>query len=151
MEKNITKLLPTILVASLILDGIMFFGGYKYAQSKASIANKNIGDYQAGGTGNFRQGALGRGARVAGGMMGGFLSGEILSKDITSMTVKMRDGSSKIVLLSTSTKVLKSITGTNNDLKIGQTVVITGDINADGSVSAQSLQLRDASPTTTTK
>lgn len=151
MEKNINKLLPTILVVSLILDGIMFFGGYKYAQAKTTSA-KGSGNYQAAGAnGNFRQGGAGgtRGARAGAGMMGGFVSGDILSKDVTSLTVKMRDGSSKIILISGTTKVMKSVAGTTDDLQVGSTVMVTGDTNTDGSVTAQSLQLRDALPTTT--
>ncbi len=147
MNNNAKKVLPTI-AAVIVVGAVMFAGGYKYAIAKSASGNKGAGNYQAGVGVNFRQGGA-RGGRGGAGMMGGFVSGEILSKDATSLTVKMRDGSSKIILLSATTKVMKSVAGTSDNLQVGSNVMVTGDTNADGSVTAQSLQLRDAFATTT--
>jgi transcription elongation GreA/GreB family factor len=48
-----------------------------------------------------------------------FVGGEILSKDATSLTLKMQDGSTKIVLISPSTQVMKNTEGTADDLVVG--------------------------------
>ena len=73
---------------------------------------------------------------------GGFVSGEIITKDATSITVKLRDGSSKILFFTTDTPILKSTAGTAGDLSIGQEIMTTGKTNTDGSVTADSIQIR---------
>jgi hypothetical protein len=76
---------------------------------------------------------------------GGFTVGEILSKDETSLTLKLRDGGSKIVLFSPTTKIEKTVEGTPADVMLGKQVMISGSTNPDGSVSATSIQLRTTS------
>ncbi|MDE1919143.1 MAG: hypothetical protein KGH56_00390 [Patescibacteria group bacterium] len=85
----------------------------------------------------------------AGGMRGGaggFLSGTVAAKDSESITLDTRDGSSHVVLLTPATSVLKSVSGTENDISIGSTVIVSGTTNGDGSVSANLIQLRPATP-----
>lgn len=77
---------------------------------------------------------------------GGFVSGEIIAKDTTSITVKLRDGSSKILFFTTDTPILKSTAGATGDLSIGQQIMTTGKTNTDGSVTADSIQIRPAMP-----
>ena len=59
-----------------------------------------------------------------------------MSKDAQSVTVKLSDGSTKIVFYSASTTVSKSATGTAADLTAGTGVIVTGTTNPDGSVTA---------------
>ncbi|MCK9344895.1 MAG: hypothetical protein M0P64_02065 [Candidatus Pacebacteria bacterium] len=92
-----------------------------------------------GEAGTYRDGVSRSGAR---GMMGGVVAGEVISKDATSITVKMQDGSTKIVLVSGSTQVSKSAAGAMEDLTQGVSVVVIGSANTDGSVTAQSVQIR---------
>ena len=83
------------------------------------------------------------------------VGGEIIAKDASSITVKLRgtqsDGSagSKIIFLSDSTQVTKSAQGSTTDLSIGTQVSVFGTTNTDGSVSAQSVQIRPEMPTET--
>lgn len=92
---------------------------------------------------------------MMGGRMGGanLANGEIIAKDEKSITIKLRDGGSKIIFLSGTTAINKSATGTIDDLKVGTQVTATGTINTDGSVSAQMVQIRPEMtvPTTPTK
>lgn len=67
--------------------------------------------------------------------------GEIISQDDASITVKMEDGSSKIIILSNSTAVNKQASGSKSDLLIGENVMVVGSNNADGSITAQNIQL----------
>ncbi len=67
--------------------------------------------------------------------------GEIVSADDKSVTVKLMDGSSKIVLFGQATTFGKSAVATKADLKTGETVMVFGKDNTDGSVTAQAVQI----------
>ena len=73
---------------------------------------------------------------------GGFSAGQIIAKDEKSVTIKMQDGSSKIVFYSESTKIQKTADGTGADLAIDQEVTASGAANSDGSLTAQTIQVR---------
>ncbi|OGG74273.1 hypothetical protein A3A37_03055 [Candidatus Kaiserbacteria bacterium RIFCSPLOWO2_01_FULL_52_36] len=126
-------------VGIVVIAGAAFYGGMTYGKSITPVRGQV-------GNGQFIGGPNGmRGAGVRGSMSGsGFTAGEIISKDTGSITVKMQDRSTKIVLIATSTQVMKSTTGSSNDLTTGANVTVTGTANSDGSVSAQSVQIRPA-------
>ncbi len=91
-----------------------------------------------------RQNMAGMGNRGQFGMRGrgmGATVGQIISQDDKSITVKMQDGSSKIILISGSTAINKAATGSKSDLQNGTTVAVFGMSNSDGSVTAQSVQI----------
>ena len=130
------KTLLSILVVAVVVGGGSFYGGMKYAENKAvSDRQQRIQQFGGSGTG-FRNG--GSGNRTA----GGFASGEILSKDDKSITIKMRDGGSKIIFFSDTTEIGKFVNGTSSDLEVGKNVFINGTANSDGSITAQTIQLR---------
>jgi len=66
----------------------------------------------------------------------------VIAKDEQSLTLKMPDASSKIVFFSDSTATTKSAEGSLNNLEIGKTISINGTANQDGSITANSIQLR---------
>ncbi len=124
------SLIITAIIVAAVAGSAGFFGGTKYQQKKASAT-------------------LGRNAGVqgqrtfAGGNRNGFrpVAGEIMSVDGGSITVKLQDGSSKIVVLSDKTQINKAESATRDDLKTGETVAVFGQENSDGSVTAQNIQL----------
>ena len=124
------KMLAGVLGAITIL-GATFYGGVLYGKKTALPQRAFVA-----GAGQFRTGA--GGARGGGGLV----MGQILSTDASSITVKMQDGSTKIILVSDATTVMKSAPGTSADLATGTGVVVTGTQNSDGSVTAQSIQIR---------
>ena len=67
--------------------------------------------------------------------------GEILSIDDKGVTVKLADGSSKIVLFSDSTTYALSSAVDKSKVVVGQKVDIVGDPNTDGSVSASEVRI----------
>ena len=67
--------------------------------------------------------------------------GEISAQDEKTITVKLQDGSSKIILLSDKTSINKASVGLISDLTVGEKVAVFGTSNADGSVTAQNIQL----------
>ncbi len=140
----------------LIILGIMvasgaFYGGMQYAQAKArkqalgmraGFINLSPEDRQnrmqmAGGPEGSARGAV----RING-ANGGMASGEILSRDDKSITVKLGDGGSKIIFISGSTKVIKTVEASIEELSAGEEVVVMGSANSDGSVSALTVQIK---------
>jgi len=118
-----------VLGFGVLLLGAAFYGGMKYDQT-ARLSRM----------GNFRQGGLTGSANTN----NSFVGGEILSKDDKSVTIKLPSGGSKIVFISGSTQVMKSATGSINDLSVGQQVSANGTSNTDGSISATTVSIRPA-------
>lgn len=67
--------------------------------------------------------------------------GEIISLDNNSATVKMQDGSTKIVILSSSTSFVKTSEASKTDLKVGDRIGAFGTENSDGTLTAVNVQL----------
>ncbi|KKQ70846.1 MAG: hypothetical protein UT33_C0015G0014 [Candidatus Peregrinibacteria bacterium GW2011_GWC2_39_14] len=127
--------IAAVAVGAVVLVGGVFYGGMKYGQS--SFGGK------AGGFGSgLNQTSIERQVRSRMQTGGGFVNGEVLSKDDKSITIKLNNGGSRIILLSGTTKVMKDSEGAIGDVAVGSNVMITGAVNADGSMNAQSIQIR---------
>ncbi len=123
------------LFVGVALIGTSFYGGTAYGKTHAGRT-----------TGNFVRGQGAMQPGVRGGANNQFMggtTGEVLSKDTTSVTIKLQDGGSRTAYFSDSTAVQKTVPGTLDDVVIGGHVFISGDTNADGSVSAKSIQIRN--------
>ncbi len=125
-----TNLILIGILALVIGAGAGFFGGMKYQQSQRAATRLN--QMPGNRTGNgFRP-----------------VSGQIISTGDSTITVKLTDGSSKIVMLSGTTNINKAGVATTADLTTGITVAVIGQTNTDGSVSAQSIQINPQPPNT---
>ncbi len=122
-----------ILAVVLLLVGLGagFFAGMQYQKNQRSGFAQNSA--QAGNQSGRRFNGQNSSNRP--------VAGQIIASDDKSITVKLADGSSKIVLVSDSTQINKAATATKADLKVGQTVSAFGSVNSDGSVTAQNIQL----------
>lgn len=140
-SKNSNKmtLLVAIIATLLITGGGGFFAGMKFQESRVpSFAGRFAANGGPnGGNAQFfqRDNANRNGINI--------VRGEISSNDNGTLTVKLPDNSSKIVILSDSTQINKAETGSKDDLTQGIQVVITGQTNSDGSVTAQNIQVGD--------
>lgn len=133
----------SLIVVAVIFGGGGFFGGIKYQQSKTpAVAARNGQFAGSAGAGGFAGRRLGG---AAGG--GSFVSGSVLSSGSGTMTVKNMAGGSQIVILAPSTQYRKAVDGSAGDITVGSQVTVTGSTNADGSLTAQSVQIRNASST----
>jgi len=128
---NPKTILITVVVALAVGAGT-FFAGTKYQQSKTPARQFRQLD-QSGPRGNANLPAGRQDLRP--------VAGEIVSADDKSITVKMTDGSSKIVILAASTEINKASTASVSELKVGEKVSVFGTNNSDGSVTAQNIQL----------
>jgi len=67
--------------------------------------------------------------------------------DANSMTVQLANGNSENVFYSNSTQVIEPQTASISVVKPGTMVMIGGTQNSDGSVTASTIQIRNASST----
>jgi hypothetical protein len=143
MQKN---LIAPFIVGALVIGGGSFYGGMQYQKSQMPAAGQ--GQFARGqGNGGMRvmgAGGAGGAGRGANGGAGGFIAGEVVSKDTTGITLKLRDGGSKIILTSSSTRIGKMTDASLDDVNEGAEVTVTGNTNQDGSMSASMIQLRPA-------
>lgn len=119
MNKNI---LVTVIIV-LAVGAAAFFGGMQY--QKAQVTSS----VHVGG----RQGA---------GRLGGRPTlGQVISQDSTGFTIKLADGSSKIILVAGSTMFVKTSTASTSDIKTGDKIMVFGTANSDGSTTATNIQI----------
>jgi hypothetical protein len=136
------------IIVLVIVAGISFYSGYKVGQNSTSARGTRSGQAlgpngaggMMGGANGIRNGRPGQGGAMT------LVSGEVLSKDATSVTLKLRDGGSKIIFVATSTAVQKTVSGTVADLVIGNQITASGPANADGSINAVTINQRPAMP-----
>lgn len=133
-----------VIIGALLIAALAGGGGY-YAGSKygAGSPRGQFGRASFQGQGGQNGGQV----RFSG---GGAAFGEIISQDADSITVKLggqdtdtNGGTgSKIILISESTEVMKSVSGSMSDLSVGTNVMVNGTQNSDGSISARTIQIR---------
>ncbi len=125
------KKIIIVVVLILIVGAGAFYGGMKYGQSNILNSRQQFFRGQSANVGrSFRPN-------------NNIVAGEVISKDDQSITLKMQDNSSKIVFFSDATTILKTDQGSMADIDVGQQIMVTGQENADGSYTAQTIQQRE--------
>ena len=153
------KLITSVLAVAVVVGGGAFYGGMQYAESNsqgsfssadfqnlsaeerqqrfqelgANVGGAFSGDHEGGSFRGRFGGSSGSGARS--------LFGEIILQSEDTLTLKLSDGSTKIVFITSTTQIIKSVDGILGDLNEGEQVSINGEENPDGSYTAQSIQL----------
>jgi hypothetical protein len=123
MKVSKQNIIGIVIVIILVAAGA-FFGGMKYQQAQRGSNFRGNGALNTNQRNGFRP-----------------VNGSILSTDSKSITVKMQDGSSKIVLINDKTVINKTSEAVQGDLTVGEKVNVFGTDNSDGSVTAQNIQL----------
>ncbi len=135
------KTIGIIIAVAVIVGGAAFWGGMKYQQSKklafgmGAAGQFDIGTDRPNGNGAVSRANLSRAT-----------NGEVLAKDDSSITIKLSDGGSKIILFSSTTIVNKMAIGSADDIAVGESVTVMGTTNTDGSLTAQNIQIRPTQP-----
>ena len=113
-----------------------FYGGMMFQKTQTS-------SFGTTGQNAFRQGGNFRAIPGQNGQSSNFrpVRGQVISMSDNSLTVKLSDGSTKLVVLSGNTNYLQSTKAALSDIKTGDTVNIVGTQNSDGSVTAQDVQI----------
>lgn len=155
-----SKLIPIIITAAVIVGGA-FYGGMKYVESKNQRGELSQADFQSlrnlspeerqqrfqelganiGGIFDQDHEREGFRGRFGSGNGSRSLSGEIISQSEGSFIIKLSDSSTKIVFISDSTQITKSVDGTLDDLNEGEQIFVIGNENPDGSYTAETIQL----------
>ena len=135
--------LPLVAVATIALLGGILIGQHTGGPERAADFTRSGSQSQNGqgprgeGGQQDRPGQLGKVTRP--GALGGLTAGTIQSIDGDTIIVKLRDGSTVTVKTTTSTKVTKTAESSVSDLKAGETLMVRGEKDASGSVSATSI------------
>ncbi len=116
------------------------------------IAGKNFPD--RGGSQMANRGQFGNqgrnmenGQKFAGTQMrGGQILGEITAIENDKVTIKEVNGSSKVILLTEETSIVKTTVAPITDLKVGGKIAVFGKSTTDAIISAQNIQLNPLMP-----
>lgn len=137
-DKKLIKAGIPFLITAIAAGGIGFYIGTPSSQTPSR------GQFGSG-TGQIVGGARQNLAGIRGNIMPqseGMTMGTILSVDDKGITLDVKPNGSRIIFITSETKILKSTEGTQSDLKEGSSVTITGTPNSDGSITAKSVQIR---------
>ncbi len=114
-------------IAIVVVGVASFFGGMQYQKRQ-----RNTMFIQ--GRGGARQAVpMGQSFRPA--------AGEVSSIDDKSITIKLMDNSSKIIILSEKTIFNKTTEGNKADIKSGDKISVFGTTNSDGSITANTISI----------
>ncbi len=116
-----------IIIVAVVVGAVAFFVGTKFQSSQSGTAS------QYGQNGSQRSGRFGQNGRAT--------VGEVVGQDQGSITVKLQDGSSKIINVTGQTTYSKTDKAAKADIAVGQRIAAFGTVNSDGSIDAQSVQL----------
>jgi hypothetical protein len=130
--KNTNMIIVAAAVLIIVAAAGGFFGGMMFQKSQIASAG-------AMGRSNFAARFGGQAGQNAAAFRP--VRGQVLSTSANSLTVKMSDGSTRIVVLSSSTSFVQSTKAALTDIKTGDTVNVVGTANSDGSVTATDVQI----------
>jgi hypothetical protein len=142
------------IILILAVAGGSFYGGTVYAQQQtanaraAFFADRGGGTGGSGGTGGGDGGTgggfFGGGSGANGGGRRGGAAGQIKSIDGDTITLSTPQSEVKVTLTDT-TPIEKVVTGGRADLQVGQRIVVRGNPDSSGNITADNVQIT-ASP-----
>lgn len=136
---NMNKQILIFISITLIIASGMFFGGIQFQKNKSSSMFSNIKN------GQFSRPDLqqNNNKKMNGIGFGNMTNGQILSIEENSIILKTQIGGSKIVNITDETKINKSINASIADLVKDLNVIVSGKINADNTITAESIEIKN--------
>jgi hypothetical protein len=133
------------ILATAIIVGVVAGGGGFYFGKKTALNSfqQGMGNFR----GNFAAGRNGTpmgNARVMQ-FNGRGAIGEVSAIDDKSLTLKLPDGSSKIVITSDTTRYETTQTTQKSEVTTGKNIRVLGPQNSDGSITAESIMINPQS------
>jgi len=122
-----------VIIVAIAIGAVTGFFAGSYYQKITTRSNFSQFNFQQAGQRGGQNNRFGSGIRP--------VSGEIIKKDNDSITIKLRDGSTRIVFLTEKTNIAKSQKGSFDDLKENENVFVVGQVNSDGSITAENIQI----------
>jgi len=122
----------------LVIAIVALVGGFYWGNASVTLSK---GSFAGAGTFSSSTRRLGGAGGTAG---GGIAAGQIIATDSSSITLQLANGNSEVVFYSSSTPVSEPTTVSVSTLKVGTNVTVAGTSNSDGSVTAQTIQVRPA-------
>jgi len=148
MNRTLSIVLGSIVVLALI--GGAFYGGTLYGKQQAQTAFSERRTFGGAGSGAFPAADLNgtpqpemRGAFFQGGGGGGVF-GQIEEINGDTMVIAGGNGQKTTVKVTDTTLIEKYASVTVTDLQPGETVIVSGSSNTDGSITARSVQVAPA-------
>jgi len=131
--------------------GIAFGGGVAYGRSSAPqsqlsvVSSGNSGRGAANSTGGGTGNGQGSGRQGGGGQgLGRPVAGSVKSVDGDTITISTQNNGDVKVQLSSSATIVKEAAGSSSDIQPGQFVLARGQQNADGSLTANTVNVGPA-------
>lgn len=134
---NTKRILIIVGIAVLVIG--VGLGGYFYGVSVGRGSFARNPQFARGQFGQQGANQTPQAGRQGGGQPGGGVSGSIASIDATTLTVTTRSGNVQVTTTDT-TLIEKYATVGVQDLAVGDQITVMGSTNADGSVTARSIQ-----------
>jgi hypothetical protein len=131
-----------VILAAVLISGASFWGGMTYQSNKVNQARTNFfnsrggqpADGQFQGNGQLPSGAQGQGFR------GGGTVGQVKSIDGNVLTLSTAQNVATVNLTDT-TKIMKSVEGTTSDLQPGMRVLVAGERDSNGNITASQITI----------
>ena len=143
MKRN-WRMAVGILLVALVVAGGSFYGGTVYGKGQAQTAFTGPGNLGSGPVGMAPGGTPPAGMGQPGGNQAGMLVGQITEISATTLTITDSNGKQTHVNVSDTTLIEKQASVTLADLTQGETVMVSGSQQSDGTINARSVQAAPA-------
>ncbi len=138
------RMIVGILLVTLVVAGGAFYGGMVYGKGQAQTAFGGPGLPGSAPNGMGPGGTPPAGLGQPGNAQAGMMVGQITEISATGLTITDSNGKQTQIKVSDTTLIEKQASVTLTDLTQGETVMISGSQQSDGSIAARSVQVAPA-------